>query len=306
MEEQNKKSSIYLIPASIIFTALIIAGAWVYTSGLKYSVKNQSASIVEKISTAEEIASLENLVLPMEGIVLPVEWGDLGVKMTEAGVIDAEKFETIYVERGGLSNEMKMMLYGKNNGKIKMNQENAGVILNFLWALGLGNKNDILEKGPMTDSQYGGAGNFASTGGWTLSVGDSMEHYSKHNFMNLTAEQQAKVERVSKGIYRPCCGNATYFPDCNHGMAMLGLLELMAFQGLSEEDMYKVALQVNSFWFPDTYITIAQFLNSKGIEWSEVESKEILGAEYSSGQGFSNIKSQIAPVQNKGGGGCGV
>ena len=104
MEEQNKKSSIYLIPASIIFTALIIAGAWVYTSGLKYSVKNQSASIVEKISTAEEIASLENLVLPMEGIVLPVEWGDLGVKMTEAGVIDAEKFETIYLQPAGFSN----------------------------------------------------------------------------------------------------------------------------------------------------------------------------------------------------------
>ena len=30
--------------------------------------------------------------------------------------------------------------------------------------------------------------------------------------------------KIAKGIYRPCCNNSTYFPDCNHGMAMLGLL----------------------------------------------------------------------------------
>ena len=59
-----------------------------------------------------------------------------------------------------------------------------------------------------------------------------MNHYSMHRFIVLTPEQQALVEKVSKGIYRPCCGNSVYFPDCNHGMAMLGLLELMASQGV--------------------------------------------------------------------------
>src|SRR3989344_7376730 len=106
----------------------------------------------------------------------------------------------------------------------------------------------------MTNPEYGGAGNFASTGGWTLAKGDAMDHYSAHPFIMLSREHQELVERVSKGIYRPCCNNSTHFPDCNHCMAMLGLLELMASQGVSEEDMWKAALAVNSYWFPDTYL----------------------------------------------------
>ena len=98
----------------------------------------------------------------------------------------------------------------------------------------------------MTDKQFGGADKFASTGGWSLSKGNAMDHYSRHNFVVLTQAQAELVERVSKNIYRPCCNNSTYFPDCNHGMAMLGLLELMASQNISEGQMYKIALSVNS------------------------------------------------------------
>lgn len=294
-----------LIPASILFSAIIIAGAWIYTAGQKYSYEKQSADISSKVQTQASDEKLEKMVLPQE-VELPVSWNDLGIKMIETGVIDAQKFEAIYTERGGLNDEMKQMLYSKNNGKIKISLENQAYILNLLWALGLGNRNDILTKGPMTDAKYGGAGNFASTGGWSLSAGDSMNHYSKHQFIVLSKEQQEKIERVSRGIYRPCCGNSVYFPDCNHGMAMLGFLELMASQGANEEEMYKSALLLNSYWFPDTYITIAKFLDSKGISWSETNPKEILGADYSSGQGFKNIKNQVAPVQNKSGGGCGV
>jgi hypothetical protein len=40
--------------------------------------------------------------------------------------------------------------------------------------------------------------------------------------------QQKRLEEVTIGVFRPCCDNPHAFPDCNHGMAMLGLLELMA------------------------------------------------------------------------------
>ena len=73
-----------------------------------------------------------------------------------------------------------------------------------------------------------------------------MDHYSRHTLIKLTQKQQALVDTVSRGIYRPCCGNSAHFPDCNHGMAMLGLLERMASQGASEQDMWKAALTVNS------------------------------------------------------------
>lgn len=251
-------------------------------------------------------ADEKNLPSFTQDTVLPVRWGDLGKQMTDSGVIDAQKLEKIYSQRGGLDEASKKLLYATDNGNLVINSKNASFLLNLLWALGLSNKNPILEQGPMQDKQYGGAGNFASTGGWTLANGKTMGHYSKYGFINLTSQQQALVEKVSKEIYRPCCDNSTYFPDCNHGMAMLGLLELMASQEKSEAEMYKVALIINSYWFPDTYKTIAKYMQNEGIAWQNVEPKKILGYDFSSSSGYNKISSQVQPVQGGSGGGCGV
>ena len=255
----------------------------------------------------ESIANLEEVVISSKGVVLPIKWNDLGKQMVEAGVIDKVKFEELYASRGGLTKEDVKLLYGENNGNIVMNKENSAVLLNMLWAFGLSNKNKILEEGPMMDEKYGGdAGRFASTGGWGLSVGNAMGHYSKHSFVILTKEQQKLVEDVSKNIYRPCCGNSTHFPDCNHGMAMLGLLELLASEGIGEEEMYDIALKVNSYWFPSTYLTLAEYFEGRRINWENVDPKEVLGAKYSSGQGYSKILEEMEPVKIRVGAGCGV
>lgn len=254
-----------------------------------------------------DIAELADAVVPLNGIELPITWGNLGKQLVDNGVLDRERFIDLYTSRGGLGPEEQKLIDETDNGRITMTPKNSGVLLNIFWALGLGNKNSVLDDGPMTDKQYGGAGQFASTGGWALARGDAMEHYSKHPLMKLTKDQQTLVESVSKNIYRPCCGNSTYFPDCNHGMAMLGLLELMAAQGVSEADMYKVALQVNSYWFPDTYLTLAKYLkNVKNTPWEDADPKLVLSAEYSSASGYRAIRSEIQPIQQGGGGGCGV
>jgi len=88
---------------------------------------------------------------------------------------------------------------------------------------------------------------------------------------------------------------------------MLGLLELMASQGASEQEMWKAALAVNSYWFPDTYLTIATYMKNKSVEWKDVKPEEILGINYSSGSGYAKIVSQVSkPEQQQGGGGCSV
>lgn len=246
------------------------------------------------------------LVAPLEGVVLPLSWGDLGKKLTDAGVIDRAKFESLYTGRGGLPPDAIAFAFGEGTrGNIRITAENAPFLLNMFWAFGLANKNDVLLKGPMQDPQYGGAGVFSSTGGWTLAQGDAMSHYAKHEFVRLSPKQQELVERVAKGIYRPCCGNSTYFPDCNHGMAMLGMLELMASQGVSEDDLYRAALAVNSYWFPGTYATIAKYFSGRGVAWQSVDPRAALGAEYSSGAGYRKIAAEVTPVK-VGGGGCGV
>ena len=293
---ESKKAR--LLPASIFASAIIIAGAWIYTS----EPNENSAKNEEKLSSTE----LEENVLPADGVVLPIIWGDLGAKLVAAGAIDEDKFTAVYTQRGAFTDEYKNLLLGQNNSELKMTKDNAGYLLNLFWALGLASKNPILDSGEMADPKYGGAQRFASTAGWTLAQGNPMDHYSRHSFFELTADQQALVDKVSRGIYRPCCGNSTHFPDCNHGMAMLGLLELMASQGVNEQDMWETALVVNSYWFPDTYLTIAQYFANRGIAWDKVNAEEVLGASYSSAQGYQRILNEVQPVQLQGGGSCGV
>ena len=300
-----KKSK--LTQTGILLLSLIAIVALIYSFEVVTGKNIQNNPAVKGNKTAKILdENYSQKIVPEEGVVLPARWGDLGGQMTSAGAIDKSKLEELYAKRGGLNAEEKKLLEGIDNGNLKITKKNSGFILNLLWALGLGNKNEILEKGPMSDKKYGGAGNFASTGGWTLARGGAMSHYSKHQFIVLTPEQQALVEKVSKGIYRPCCGNSTFFPDCNHGMAMLGLLELMASQGVSEDEMYKVAFMVNSYWFPDTYITIAKYLKSQGKDWSNADPKEILGFDYSSGAGFQKVRSKVENSGIGGGGSCGV
>src|SRR3989344_2828337 len=215
---QSKET--YLLPVSIIVSSVILAVV-IYSAGSSSGVRIMQEG-------KAQVSVLEEEVLPTIGVALPVTWGDLGSQLVKAGAVDADKFKAMYEQRGSFTKEYEALLLGQGNGKLTITKDNAGYLLNLFWALGLANKNPILDSGEMNDPKYGGAGNFASTGGWTLAKGDSMNHYSRHEFFALTAEQQALVDKVSRGIYRPCCGNSTHFPDCNHGMAMLGLLELMA------------------------------------------------------------------------------
>jgi hypothetical protein len=299
-EKIIKKDSPYATPIAIVVVGFMLSLAVFY--GLRYPSKETPLQKAQA-----QISALEESVLPSKGVVLPASWGDLGVQLVDSGAIDADRFKAIYEERGAFTDEYKNLLLENNNGQIKITRENSGYYLNLFWALGLANKNPILDTGEMVDPKYGGAGNFASTGGWTIAKGKGMDHYSKHTFITLTIEQQALVDKISRGIYRPCCGNSVHFPDCNHGMAMLGLLELMASQGVSEQDMWKTALVVNSYWFPDTYLTIATYMKDKGTEWKNVNPQEMLGANYSSAQGFVKIASQVTkPASSQSAGGCGV
>ncbi|OGZ09200.1 MAG: hypothetical protein A3D65_03490 [Candidatus Lloydbacteria bacterium RIFCSPHIGHO2_02_FULL_50_13] len=301
------KESPYIIPIAVVIAGAMISGALIANT-LDPSQKTVTTEELKSPGGSHESYSAsDGIVLPLSGVMLPVSWGNLGQQLIAAGAIDGERFAALYEKRGQFSDTERNLLFGNANGKITLTEDNAGYLLNLFWALGLANQNPILDSGEMIDPRYGGAKNFASTAGWTMAKGNPMDHYSRHRFFTLTPEQQVLVEKISKGIYRPCCGNSTHFPDCNHGMAMLGFLELMASQGVSEGDMWKAALAVNSYWFPDTYITIAAYMKKKGVEWKDISPQEMLGAAYSSASGYAKISAQVArPKQSSGGSGCGV
>lgn len=268
----------------------------------KEQLNNELANTPEK-----QAMRLEAAVFPEGGVVLPVKWNDVGKKLVDQGVIDQEKFMSLF--RGGplssQNNNYDEILAGNFDGNIVLTQENSRFVLNTLWALGLAQQSKVL-----TDMQteYSQVENLAATGGWTLAMGSAMDHYGKHNLFDLSPEQQDLVKQIASNIYRPCCNNHTAFADCNHGMAMLGLVEMMVVEGYTEEEIYDSALAVNSIWFPDTYLTIAKYMEDKrDLVWVDVDSKEVLGAQFSSGSGYRSVLAQVNPVQGSGsGGGCGI
>jgi hypothetical protein len=301
------------------FAAFFVLGLFVFTQVFTVTIeprlnlfgfmpkKEKVVSATDPKENGVDVSRLQSIVIPEEGVELPIKWGDLGKRMVADGVIDEQKFSEIF--QNNLSSEEKQILSGSYGGNIVLTQTNSRFVLNMLWAFGLANKNGILTNGEMTAEEYGGdASKFASTGGWSLAVGNVMNHFSTHPYVVLNSEQQDVVDRVSSGIYRPCCGNSTHFPDCNHGMAMLGLLQLMAVNNVSEDEMYEVALKVNSIWFPQTYLDLATYFKEQGQEWDEVDPKLALSQEYSSGQGYAATRQKIEslPTPAAGGGGCGV
>lgn len=260
-----------------------------------------------------EYATLVEQINPKDGYVLPVDFGDLGPQMMAAGVFDREQFIQVYQQANQpLTDEHMVMLDGTYEGQVVVNSKNSYFLLNFLWALGLSNKNEILDSGVIQTAGKNGFEGFASTGGWTLTTRPIREIFSASRMLVLTEEQQDRLEEAAAAIFRPCCDNPTHFPDCNHGMAMLGLLELMASQNTSLDKMMEAAKYVNAFWYPKQTMEQAVYFQKTGDKaYQDVDAELILGRQYSSLSGFRQINqiletNEWLPQAPSGGGSCSV
>jgi hypothetical protein len=242
-------------------------------------------------------------VTPASGITLPVVWGDMGQRLVEAGAIDMDKMVDHY---GILSDEQEAILQGDSVQEITFTNSNIQFWTNALWALGLTQQSKVLGEGLISQraEEYPIEG-YASTGGWTLGSKDAVDLFNSTRLVELTSEQDDMVDDVAAHIFRPCCGNHTAFPDCNHGMAVLGLLELMASQGATEDEMYQAALAFNSYAFTSNYVNVAAYFDSQGTLWSDIDAAAVLGEEYSSGQGAKQVAAQVGTIPGAPGSGSG-
>ena len=280
----------------IILAAFIALGISGLVLGM--NLPKVTAKIQERVEAKqaekekEELQRLADQVLPKEGFTLPVSWGDLGPKLVSLGVIDKAKLETAVT----LTDEQRKILEEGGDNPIKIDGTSGQFVVDMLWAIGLAQKSIVYDEGPLGKEYKNEQGNFASTGGWTLAKGDAVKYLNKFDLIPLTDEQQVRVGEIAKNVYRPCCGNSTWFPDCNHGMAALAAIELMVSKNLPDEEIYKNVLKLNSFWFPDTYLTTAVYFSRQGTAWDKVDAKEVLGVTYSSGQGAADITKKVGPL----------
>lgn len=309
----NKLFPILLVSviANVVFGAFLLAPQIVKFKESRSLVQSGGKNLAANSANQDNLFDEIN---PVEGFTIKASYGNLGPKMTASGVIDLAKFKETYEKSNQpLTEEQLTILEKGSDQKITINRENSYFLLNFFWAMGLANKSPILDEGEMV--KYGGkegAGSFASTGGWTLSKGNAMNYYSKASLIPLTKEQEALVYEVTSNIFRPCCNNSTAFPDCNHGMALLAVMQLMTANGATEKEMYEAGKYFNAYWFPGNYYDLAlYFKNKDGKSFKDMDAKTILSREYSSASGAQSIKKWLVEkglVQQppKTGGGCGV
>lgn len=304
-----------------VFLLLNLTWSWLQTEPIIAKVLSQNRILNPSDNTlySADVSGTGNQlidevtarVLPEQGFQSKVVLGDSVAKLVQNGVIDRDKFLAIYQDRGGLPDELKNILDTSSGKPILLTRENANYYVNLLWPLGLANYMASNKESPINGKSLF---NFASTGGWDLGKEkNGGAYFNKLTIVELTPEQEALVTKIAQNTYRPCCNNSTFFQDCNHGSALLGLLQLGAAQGLSEEELYREALAFNSFWFPHNYIQTALYFKVvKNIAWENVNPKEVMGFDYSAiGPWSKNVQVELAKVPNlfpqqKNGASCGT
>jgi hypothetical protein len=263
--------------------------------GLGFSGGYYARGNTDQSQAQTEQNTLAEMVNPSKGYSISAKYGDLGPRLLAGGVIDEALFLKIFKDGGQpLTLDEQEILNQKSDQMIVFTRENAHFLLNFFWAVRLSNKNPLLDQGPSQQATGGKVEGLASTGGWRAGKRPFKQIFSSLDLIPLTGEQQARFKEVAKSVYRPCCDNPTDFPDCNHGMAMLGMLELLAYQGASTSEMFQAAKYANAFWFPQqTYEQAVFFGKTEGLQYSNIDPRLIVGPGVSSSTGFRRIHTVV-------------
>ena len=244
-------------PGATRFTRRTFAGLAASTLALRFIGRAAADPLVDPLRVLgvspdrkyPEFDEAAANVIPEAGYQSRIALKDSVVRIVRHGVIDRGKFFDLRLRMGPLPPELSTVLSEVSESPIKLTRGNAADYVNLLWPVGLANHMYSNFQSPLKGSSLAG---FASTGGWTLGKKkEGSTYFNRYPIVALTPEAEILAVRVAKSTFRPCCGNSTFFQDCNHGSALFGVLQLGASQGLQEQELYEEALAFNSFWFPD-------------------------------------------------------
>lgn len=236
-------------------------------------------------------------VTPSAGINTGISFGDSIPKLIAGGALDPTKLRSL--SGGGLPDWVERLLAAPSREPILFSQETALYLVNLLWPLGLSTRAAFNEKSPINTLRIP---SFASTGGWRLGrEKNGYVYFNKIDAIKMAGKQEAMVLDAATKTFRPCCDNSTFFQDCNHGSALLGLMELAASQGATPDRLYQIALVANSYWFSEEYAkTALYFWRFQNRSWGEIAPQLILSRDFSSLSGWKrNVNDRLLEVKVK-------
>ena len=253
-------------------------GLYGTASAIEYPLNRSS----EPFRFPKPVPNVIDQVTPRDGVPTGIVFGNSIQKLIAAGVLDPGKFRA---SAKILPDWVERVLKGPSDDPIVFSGQTASYLVDLLWPLGLATKTSFNEKSPIATLNIAG---FASTGGWTLGrEQNGYVYFNRVAAIDMTDQQEVAALRVATTTFRPCCNNSTFFQDCNHGSALLGLIELAASQGVTLEGLYRVALTANAFWFSDYYAKTALLLSHfYRVSWKDVTPSLILGRKFSSLSGW--------------------
>lgn len=301
LREGSESSS--LVSAITRRRFLASAGASFASCGIAGATEYPLVRPSEPFRFTQPASDVVEQVLPKAGVATGVAFGDSIQTVVTAGVLDPDKYRALAKD---LPDWVERLLAARSDDPILFSEETAPYLVNLLWSIGLSTKAAFNEESPVHTLRIPG---FASTGGWTLGQKQNgYVYFNQVEAVRMTDQEQKLVLDAATTTFRPCCDNSTYYQDCNHGSALLGLLELAASQGATLEGLYGVALTANSFWFPEQYSkTALYFSHFHRKSWSEVSPKLVLGSDFSSLSGWEkNVNDRLLeanvtlPGQSKG------
>src|SRR3989344_5475400 len=127
------KDHVAYVLAVLVLTGIFVAGA-----------AEPQAADMNALSDATQFAHLQTSIFPQEGFKTTIVLGDAIPKLVESGAIDLDKIEELYGER--LTEEQLRLFTEPMDEPLTLTPQNANTLINPLWALGIANKNPILDE----------------------------------------------------------------------------------------------------------------------------------------------------------------
>ena len=142
-----------VIVISVLINVVLVAKLTLFKEVTLNSILNRSKDPV--VTTKKSANDLFEQINPEKGYEINVSYGELGPLMIESGIIDLEKFKSVYAKSNQpLTPQQEEILNSGSSEKIIIDRDNSYFLLNFFWAVGLNNKSKILDEGEIIN--YGG------------------------------------------------------------------------------------------------------------------------------------------------------